>query len=361
MPKGCQQCLEGTKVVFFLNGMCQKPLHCAWYCPISEERRGKDSTFADEIKISSKEDLLEEIKKIKAKGMSISGGEPLSELNVEKTLDYIKYVKSMKGKKFHIHLYTNGINFNESIAKALSEADLDEIRFHPPKEKWENIKFALNKGMSVGAEVPVIPDEEHMKKLEEFILYLNSIGAEFVNLNEFEIVIPNNELLKNQGFKLKEGTIASVENSKEMAIVLINKLAPKVSLKMHLCTIATKDHWQLKKRYLRRATTIKLPFEEITEEGLLLFGQIEGDIENLKKAYNILIFNLKIPKKLIYIEGDNIKLPFYIVIDDDITTILNDSNLKSYIVEIIPFRGEYCQITEKTPTEIFKKEVSGYS
>lgn len=361
IPKGCQQCLEGTKVVLFLNGICQKPLHCAWYCPISEERRGKDTTFADEIKITSKEELLEEINQIKAKGMSITGGEPLLEANLEKTLDYIKYIKSTKGKKFHIHLYTNGINVNESIAKELAEAGLDELRFHPPIEKWENIKLALNKGMSVGAEVPVIPDEDYMKNLEEFILYLDSIGAKFVNLNEFEFVFPNSELLKKKGFKLKKGTIASVENSKEAAIDLINKMAPKTSLKIHFCSIVTKDHWQLEKRYLRRATTIKLPFEEITEEGLLLFGQIEGDGENLKVTYNMLTHDLKIQKKLIYFEGNNIKLPVYVILDDNVTILLNECNLKGYVVEIIPFRGEYCQITEKTPIEIFKKEVNGLS
>ena len=64
MPKGCQLCLKGAKVVLFLNGICQRPDHCSWYCPISEERKRKDITFADEIQIFSHEDLLNEIEKI---------------------------------------------------------------------------------------------------------------------------------------------------------------------------------------------------------------------------------------------------------------------------------------------------------
>lgn len=357
IPKGCELCHMGAKVVLFLNGICQKPPHCAWYCPISEERRGKEVTFADEIKISNKEELLEEISKINAKGMSITGGEPLAEVNLDKTLDYIRYVKLMKGKKFHIHLYTNGINFNESISRKLSEAGLDEIRFHPPKNKWENIRFALNKGMSVGVEIPIIPEEEYVKYVKDFVIYLNSIGVEFINLNEFEFVFPNSEFLKEKGFKFKEGTIASVEHSREIGIKLIEELAPKIPLKFHLCTISTKDHWQLKERYLRRAKSIKLPFEEITDEGLLLYGQIEGDIENLKMFYTAFVNESKIPKKLISFEGDTIKMPVYIVIDDAFLTFLTDYNLKGYVVEIIPFRGEYCQITEKTPIDIFKQEV----
>ena len=175
LPKGCSLCLKGSKAVLFLNGICQNPEHCSWYCPISEERKNKDLTFADEIQISSNSELLMELDSINAEGMSITGGDPLIASNLAKTVDYIKYVKSVKGRKFHIHLYTNGIDFNDSVAEKLRIAGLDEIRFHPPKNKWKNIKFALNKGISVGAEVPVIPNDEEIMSLENFIYYLDKM------------------------------------------------------------------------------------------------------------------------------------------------------------------------------------------
>ena len=50
--------------------------------------------------------------------------------------------------------------------------------------------------MSVGAEVPVIPEKEYVKNLEELIFYLDEIGAEFINLNEFEYCSPNSQSLK---------------------------------------------------------------------------------------------------------------------------------------------------------------------
>ena len=359
IPKGCQLCLEGAKVVLFLNGICQKPAHCSWYCPISEERRGKNITFADEIHVFSHQDLLIEINKINAKGMSITGGEPLLESNLEKTYEYIKYVKKMKGEKFHVHLYTNGINFNESIAEGLADAGLDEIRFHPPLNDWENIKFALNKGFCVGAEVPVIPGSEYSNNLENFILYLNKIGAEFINLNEFEICYPNSQYLKEKGFKLKKGTVATVENSKETAMKLIKKLAPKTSLKIHFCTIKAKDYHQLKNRYLRRAKTIKFPYEVITEEGLLIYGQIEGAEENLTSLKELIISKFNVPKELITIEKNKIILPYYIALTDKFIEFLDHKNLDGFVEEIIPFRGEYCQITEKTPIKIFKHEMKG--
>ena len=357
IPEGCKYCLKGSKAVLFLNGICQKPDHCYWYCPISEERRGKNLTFADEIEINTKEELLQEINIIKAQGMSITGGEPLSEINFEKTLNYIKYVKLNKGKKFHIHLYTNGIDFNENKADKLSMAGLDEIRFHPAKEYWVNIEKALNKQMKVGAELPVIPEKEEIETLEKLIIYLNTIGADFINLNEFEYCFPNSQALKERGFQLKNGSIASVINSQETGLDLIRKIGAKVSIKMHLCSIRAKDYYQLKNRYIRRAKNIKLPYEVITEEGLLVFGQIEGDKKELDKFYKNLLFNLRIQNKFISYDEKNIKIPFYISIKDQVLSILEKYQLEGFIVETTPFRlSKYQQITEKTPIELFKEE-----
>lgn len=357
LPKGCKLCLKGQKAVLFLNGICQKPDHCSWYCPISTERRDKNSTYANEIEITSKEGLLEEVNKVDAKGMSITGGDPLSELNLEKTLDYIEYIKIQKGNKFHVHLYTNGINFNNSIASKLALAGLDEIRFHPPKENWSNIELALNKGMVVGVEVPVIPNKEKIKELQEFIIYLNGIKVDFINLNEFEYCFPNSESLKSRGYQLKKNSIASVVNSHEVAIDLMKELSTKVSIIMHFCPIRSKDHYQLKNRYLRRAKNIKLPFEVITEEGLLMFAQIEGNKDDLDKFSNILLTKMKIQKNLILFNGKDIKLPLYISIDNQIISLFERFQLKGYIVEMTPFRRQkYQQITEKTPIKLFKEE-----
>ena len=357
IPKGCKYCLKGSKVVLFLNGICQRPDQCFWYCPISEERRGKDVAFADEIEINTKEDLLQEISMIKAQGMSITGGEPLSELNFEKTLDYIKFIKLKRGKRFHIHLYTNGIDFNEDYAEKLSIAGLDEIRFHPSKEYWSNIEKALNKRMIVGVEVPVIPDKEKIKELEQLILYINTIGVDFINLNEFEFCFPNSQSLKERGFKLKKGSIASVMDSHEAGLALIKNIGPQVSLKMHYCTIRAKDYYQLRNRYIRRAKNIKLPYEVINEEGLILYGQIEGNLNELDEFYEILLYKLKIQDKLISYNKNNIKIPFYISIEDQILTLIESYSLRGYIVEMTPFRlSKYQQITEKTPIKLFKKE-----
>ncbi|MHA1932003.1 MAG: radical SAM protein [Promethearchaeota archaeon] len=357
LPKGCKLCLKGEKTVLFLNGICQKPSHCSWYCPISTERKDKNLTFADEINISSKKELLEEINKIDARGMSITGGEPLSALNQPKTIDYIKYIKSQKGSKFHVHLYTNGINFNEIMAEEIVSAGLDEIRFHPDRENWSNIEYALNKGLIVGAEVPVIPSRENINILRDFIFYLDNKEVDFINLNEFEYCFPNSQSLKERGFYLKKGSIASVVNSQQAGLDLIKDLSETVSLKMHFCSTRAKDYFQLKNRYLRRAKNIRMPFEVITEEGLLVFGQLEGKKGDLEKFYLKLVSEMKMDEKLVLYNGENIKIPVYVSLDNQFISIFEKYQLKGYIIEMIPFRVEkYQQVTEKTPVELFKKE-----
>ena len=358
IPKGCQQCLKGTKAVLFLNGICQNPEHCWWYCPISEKRKGKNDTYINEIQIYSKEQILNELKAINAKGMSITGGDPLFEPNLKKTLEYINFVKNNKGNKFHIHLYTNGLNFNEEIALKLAQVGLNEIRFNPSKKNWSVIKYALNKGMIVGAEVPVIPEVEYLDNLKKLISYLDKIGADFINLNEFEYCSPNSQNLKNRNFMLEVGTIASVKKSKKCAIQLVRDIAPKVSLKIHFCTIRAKDYWQLRERYLRRAKTIKLPYEQITSDGLLLYAQIEGEKLDIKKIQTILLNEIKIPQNFLSLKETSIKLPITFAMEEQFIDILIQNNLKGYIIEITPFREAlYQQITEKTPIKLFKEEM----
>ncbi len=358
IPKGCQQCLKGTKAVLFLNGICQNPKHCWWYCPISEKRKGKKDTYINEIQISSKEQILHELKAINAKGMSITGGDPLYEPNLKKTLEYIKFIKKIKGKKFHIHLYTNGLNFSEEIATKLARAGLDEIRFNPSKDNWNVMKYALNKGMSVGAEVPVIPEVEYIENLKKFIFYLSKIGADFINLNEFEYSLPNSQNLLERNFKLEAGTIASVKNSKECAMKLILDIVPKVTIKIHFCTIIAKDYWQLRERYLRRAKTVKLKYEEITREGLLLYALIEGKDKDIKEFCTLLLNELKVPQNFLSYEATTIQLPIKFAMEDRLLDLLIQHNLQGYIIEMTPFREEkYQQITEKTPIKLFKEEM----
>jgi hypothetical protein len=167
----------------------------------------------------------------------------------------------------------------------------------------------------------------------------------------------NSELLKERGFKLEKGTVASVEYSRECAMDLIKRIVNQVSLKIHFCSIRAKDYWQLARRYARRAKSIRKPYELITEEGLLIFGQIEDHVNDLRQTYKIICRMNKIHSKKIEFENNIIKLPVKYIIRDDIRNFLQQHKLKAFIVEKTPFVDEkYAQITEKTPLNVFLEE-----
>ncbi len=78
LPPGCRICLQGASLVLFVTGVCERS--CS-YCPLSEERAGRDVVFADEQPVAGMQDILEEAHSIGALGTGITGGEPLLKLD----------------------------------------------------------------------------------------------------------------------------------------------------------------------------------------------------------------------------------------------------------------------------------------
>ena len=102
LPRGCQYCIRGEKLVLFVTGIC--PRECS-FCPVSDEKYRQDVIFANERKVNSPSDLIKEAELMQAKGAGITGGDPLAKLN--RTLEYIRLLKEKFGKQFHLHLYTS--------------------------------------------------------------------------------------------------------------------------------------------------------------------------------------------------------------------------------------------------------------
>ena len=128
VAEGCKYCSEGSKMVLFVTGICDTGCR---YCPVSLERKGKSGTYANELKVTSDDDVIGEIEAMNALGTGITGGDPLCDM--ELTLHYIVLIKDHFGPEHHIHLYTSKID-PEKI-RLLRNAGLDEIRFHPREEE----------------------------------------------------------------------------------------------------------------------------------------------------------------------------------------------------------------------------------
>ena len=133
LPDGCLCCREGAKMVLFVTGLCHR--NC-FFCPLSEDRKNNDVTFANERFVLSDSDILDAARSMNAKGTGITGGEPL--LKLESVLHYIALLKSTFGPTHHIHMYTSEAPTDE-ILEHLANAGLDEIRFHPPVEFWDKL------------------------------------------------------------------------------------------------------------------------------------------------------------------------------------------------------------------------------
>jgi len=350
LPKGCAYCVKGQKLVLFITGLC--PNKC-FYCPVSEQKSGKDVIFANEWKIASPKDIIKEAELTDAKGAGITGGDPLVKL--DRVVRYIKMLKKRFGKKFHIHLYTPLNLVTEAKLKRLHNAGLDEIRFHPMLDKpdeWKRIELAKKFDWDVGVEIPVIPGKKKETiKLIDFI----KDKVDFLNLNELEISDTNVNKLVERGFKPKDKISYGVKGSEKLAKELMKYLT-KSKLNIHYCTTTTKDKAQLAKRIKRRAVNVALKTDFITKEGTLVRGIIylpelkpgfgyglqvesidtERYVDKLKKAKKRLQKQWDIPADLLHIDELKPRILTSIALVDDLKDEIKKLKLVPAVVEEYP-------------------------
>ncbi len=271
LPEGCRLCSKGSKMVLFVTGLCNS---ACYYCPLSQEKSGKDVVYADEMPVSGEEDIMYEVESIGAEGAGLSGGDPLCSL--ERTLSFITLLKTRKGKKFHLHLYTSQADAPPEVVRKLSDAGLDEIRFHPQGSNWSGIKHALSTGMNVGIEMPAIPNQsEHLIHVAQ---RAEEMGVPFLNMNELESSETNFERLVSLGMKLTSLDKASIKGSAETAEKVLQWGVENLkSLTLHFCSARNKDSVQLRNRLERRLENVIRPLEERDDsEPLLILGIVRA-------------------------------------------------------------------------------------
>jgi len=350
LPKGCAMCVRGEKLVLFVTGLC--PNKC-FYCPISEQKCGKDVVYANEWKIAKEKDIFEEAKLTKAKGAGITGGDPLVKL--DRVVHYIQFLKKKFGKKFHIHLYTPLTLVNEARLKKLHNAGLDEIRFHPMLDRpdeWKRILFAKKFKWDVGVEIPIIPGKK--KQTLDLLKFIED-KVDFLNLNELEISDTNANKLVQKGFRQKSDLSYAVKGSQEMALQLLNYLK-KSRLNVHYCTAQTKDKAQLSRRIKRRALNVAKKFDFVTKEGTLVRGCIylKGFVpgvgyrkllertnrklilKKLNGIKSIVQKKFRIPKSLIEVDSVKLRIITSIVIVDELSSEIKKLGLIPAVVEEYP-------------------------
>jgi pyruvate formate-lyase activating enzyme-like uncharacterized protein len=253
--------------VLFVYGYCDQ--RDCFYCPLGENRKNVTDVYANERRVESDSDVIGEAKRMSALGTSITGGEPQEAM--AKTTRYLSLLKDEFGEDHHTHLYT-GITGGRTNMRRLSEAGLDEIRFHPPYElwgdlhgtEWEDILYvAREEGLTPAFEIPGIRAEP------EFLDFLDEGAADFCNVNEFEMSDGNYRRMQKEGFELQEGHMSAVEGSKDDAI--LDEMASHE--KVYFCTSVFKDAAQHRNRLKRMARNIRRAFDEVTDDGTLVYGK----------------------------------------------------------------------------------------
>ncbi|ERH10610.1 MAG: pyruvate formate-lyase activating-like protein [halophilic archaeon J07HX64] len=314
-------------MVLFVYGYCDQ--RDCFYCPLGENRKNVTQVYANEREVESDQDILDEAHRMDALGSSITGGEPQEVL--ERTCRYIDLLKEEFGADHHTHLYT-GITGGRENMRRLAEAGLDEIRFHPPFEQWgelhgteweEILYIAREEGLTPAFEIPGIRAEE------EFIELIDNGPAEFCNINEFEMSQGNFRRMQEEGYELKEGHMSAVEGSHEILDAMGDH--PKV----YFCTSVFKDAAQHRNRLKRMAQNIRRPFDEVTDDGTLVYGKSWAPAERFEE--------LGVPVEYYSIKNGHVELAWWLLEE-----MLADGDLeRGEIVEQYPtVEGT---VVERTP------------
>ncbi len=352
IAKGCQLCVKGRKSVLFGTGLC--PRDC-FFCPISDEKKNKDVIYINELKINELDinSLIKEIKLSRSKGVGITGGDPL--LKISRVVGFIKILKEIFGKRFHIHLYTSFNLVTRDRLKKLYDAGLDEIRFHPDINSdilWKNIEYANLFNWDTGIEVPVIPDKE--KGLIKILEYFKD-KVDFFNFNELEMSDNQNVERFKSKYSLADNESYAIKGSMDLGLKIL-KYCSKNKLNCHLCSVKLKDGVQLSNRIKLRSKLAKIKTDKITNEGLLKRGviysqmipginyelelnglskiDIEEELKELKDLQTRInkVFNIPLSK---------------IIIDAKKLRILTSEKLARKLARLIP---EQCAVVLEYPT-----------
>jgi pyruvate formate-lyase activating enzyme-like uncharacterized protein len=327
ISEGCEQCAKGGKMVLFVYGYCDQ--RDCFYCPLGDNRKNVNQVYANERPVEDDADIITEAKRMDALGTSITGGEPQEVL--DRTCRYLKLLKDEFGEDHHTHLYT-GITGGRENMRRLSEAGLDEIRFHPPFEQWgdlhgteweEILYIAREEGLTPAFEIPGIRAET------EFLDFLDEGAADFCNINEFEMSDGNYRRMQEQGFELKEDHMSAVEGSHDILDTMGDHE------KVYFCTSVFKDAAQHRSRLKRMARNIQRSFDEITEDGTIVYGKTTASEQRFDE--------LGVPEEFYTVKSNHIEVAWWLLEE-----MINDGDLQTgEIVEQYPtYDGT---VVERTP------------
>lgn len=282
LPEGCKLCLRGLKSVVFVTGIC--PRSC-FYCPINNEKKGKDVVYVNEKPVDGISEVVVEIVLSGSRGIGLTGGDPLFKL--DRLVEIVRAVKNVFGPNFHVHLYTTGKNLALGTLELLESLNIDELRIHPDHSDLERILNLIENykkdTLKIGFEIPVFPNglNNLIKLVDKISDYKN---VDFINVNELEFSESNSAELKAKGYRMSDNW-KTAEGSHTTAIQFLREIELRSpNLNVHYCPASSKDNYQVRLRWYRRGILTARSHELVSDEGTVLKAIISETCERISNT-----------------------------------------------------------------------------
>ena len=199
---------------------------------------------------------------------------------------------------------------------------------HPPVESWAGISGTLYRdaadlarmmGFSCGFEVPALPEVAVLLPALEFL--------DFLTINELEWGETNAGEMRRRGHVPDDLTGNAVRRSRAWAAGISRH--PKV----YFCSSRDKDSVQLRRRLIRTAVTTARPFDEITEDGTVIYGRIDG-------TENVPPYIMELGETMYEVRDGGIETAPWVLVDQG-----HSPGRDRTIIERYPDRGIVVEVT----------------
>ncbi|HOS96637.1 MAG TPA: radical SAM protein [Deltaproteobacteria bacterium] len=271
LSPGCRLCGQGAWSCLFISNLCNA--RC-FFCPARQDNQDEPGTST--LTFPRCGDYADYLERFGFKGASISGGEPL--LDVEKALSFVSTIKERLGGNIYLWLYTNGTRLTRETAMRLADAGLDEMRFNIAATGYDLTPLRMAVGVipHVTVEIPAIPEDIEM--MRDKLFELDDAGVEFLNLHQIRCTGHNVGNLACRGYTFLHGPQIGILESELTALRLMDHARRHaIGLGINYCSLIYRHRFQARSSRMRWAPYMAKSFEEVTGAGLIRTVQIAAD------------------------------------------------------------------------------------
>ncbi len=263
ISKGCLMCGMGYWSCLFITSRCNA--HC-FYCPAAQLKDEKPESQG--LLFPTADSYAEYINFFGFKGVSFSGGEPL--LYFDRTLEYLKKVRSKCDNSIYIWLYTNGLLADEQKLKKLAKNGLNEIRFDIGATHFSLDHVHKAKGIidNVTIEIPAVPEEKD--KIISLLPDMIKAGVTNFNLHHMRLTHYNAPKLLKKNYSYLPAEHPLVFESELAALEILDYArSQNIELGINYCSFDFKNRFQ--KAGFRKQILHKLGKDDdyITDNGFI--------------------------------------------------------------------------------------------